>query len=48
MNEELSNVIFVHQFLHKKGNLKEHIESIHEGKSFKCDICSSSFIKKAV
>ena len=26
-----------------KSNLKTHIESIHEGKTFKCDICTSNF-----
>ena len=46
MEEKLLNVRFVHQFLHKKGSLKKHIESIHRGKIFKCEFCPSSYTQK--
>ena len=43
MKKIKSNGIFVFLNFTVKGNLKRHIESINEGKTFKCDICLSSF-----
>ena len=30
-----------------KGNLKKHSESLHGGKTFKCEICLSSFTQNS-
>ena len=33
----------------KKGNLKKHVASVHEGKKpFQCNICDASFAQKAL